>query len=113
MVLKDKVVVYDLVRQRIGWAEYDCELISLVSFRYPHPTLGEYDGEIMKLQEFGYVTGSLEVNVSATRGGRSKDVINTGQWRESSSKSSYTSDYYYLLQVVFLHLLLSWNFRFL
>ncbi|XP_018510627.1 aspartic proteinase-like protein 2 isoform X1 [Brassica rapa] len=80
LVLKDKVVVYDLVRQRIGWAEYDC---------------------------------SLEVNVSATRGGRSKDVINTGQWRESSSKSSYTSDYYYLLQVVFLHLLLSWNFRFL
>ncbi|CAN7096867.1 unnamed protein product [Brassica rapa subsp. narinosa] len=81
LVLKDKVVVYDLVRQRIGWAEYDC---------------------------------SLEVNVSATRGGRSKDVINTGQWRESSTKSSYTSDYYYLLQVVFLiNILLSWNFRFL
>ncbi|KAF3494500.1 hypothetical protein DY000_02058052 [Brassica cretica] len=81
LVLKDKVVVYDLVRQRIGWAEYDC---------------------------------SLEVNVSATRGGRSKDVISTGQWRENSSQISYTSDYYYLLQVVFLiNILLSWNFRFL
>ncbi|KAH0866579.1 hypothetical protein HID58_083790, partial [Brassica napus] len=81
LVLKDKVVVYDLVRQRIGWAEYDC---------------------------------SLEVNVSATRGGRSKDVISTGQWRENISQISYTSDYYYLLQVVFLiNILLSWNFRFL
>ncbi|KAJ0250718.1 Peptidase A1 domain-containing protein [Hirschfeldia incana] len=82
LVLKDKVVVYDLVRQRIGWAEYDC---------------------------------SLEVNVSATRGGRSKDVISTGQWRESSSKSNYTSDCYYLfllLQVVLL-LHLRNNFRFL
>jgi len=27
LVLKDKVVVYDLVRQRIGWAEYDCECV--------------------------------------------------------------------------------------
>lgn len=68
----------------------------------------------MKLQEFDNVTGSLEVNVSATRGGRSKDVISTGQWRENSSQISYTSDYYYLLQVVFLiNILLSWNFRFL
>jgi hypothetical protein len=65
LVLKDKVVVYDLVRQRIGWAEYDC---------------------------------SLEVNVSASRGGRSKDVINTGQWRESGSESFNRS--YYLLQLV-------------
>ncbi|KAL0697440.1 hypothetical protein Bca4012_053562 [Brassica carinata] len=80
LVLKDKVVVYDLVRQRIGWAVYDC---------------------------------SLEVNVSATGGGRSKDVINTGQWRENKSSES---DYYYLflLQVAFLlHLLLSRNFHFL
>ncbi|KAH0916699.1 hypothetical protein HID58_031145 [Brassica napus] len=78
LVLKDKVVVYDLVRQRIGWAVYDC---------------------------------SLEVNVSATGGGRSKDVINTGQWRDSKSSES---DYYYylfLLQVAFLlHILLSRNF---
>ncbi|CAF2105754.1 hypothetical protein Bca4012_091980 [Brassica carinata] len=78
LVLKDKVVVYDLVRQRIGWAVYDC---------------------------------SLEVNVSATGGGRSKDVINTGQWRDS--KSSEIDYYYYLflLQVAFLlHILLSRNF---
>ncbi|CAH2038593.1 unnamed protein product, partial [Thlaspi arvense] len=80
LVLKDKVVVYDLVRQRIGWAEYDC---------------------------------SLEVNVSATRGGQSRDVINTGQWRENSSESGYTSYYLLLLQVVlFLHLLLSRSFSF-
>ncbi|MCD7469372.1 hypothetical protein HAX54_008342 [Datura stramonium] len=26
LVLKDKIIVYDLARQRIGWAEYDCSL---------------------------------------------------------------------------------------
>ncbi|WZY97220.1 hypothetical protein YC2023_069549 [Brassica napus] len=31
------------------------------------------------IAEFCYVTGHLEVNVSATRGGGSKDVINIGQ----------------------------------
>lgn len=67
----------------------------------------------MKLREFDYVTGSQEVNVSATRGGRSKDVISTGQWRESSSKSSYTSDYYYLLLLHVVFLLHLRNFRFL
>lgn len=25
LVLKDKVFVYDLARQRIGWANYDCK----------------------------------------------------------------------------------------
>lgn len=25
LVLKDKIVVYDLANQRIGWADYDCE----------------------------------------------------------------------------------------
>ena len=63
------------------------------------------------MRTFDYVTGSLEVNVSATGGGRSKDVINTGQWRES--KSSEIDYYYYLflLQVAFLlHILLSRNF---
>ncbi|WMV55845.1 hypothetical protein MTR67_049230 [Solanum verrucosum] len=24
LVLKDKIIVYDLARQRIGWANYDC-----------------------------------------------------------------------------------------
>lgn len=57
-----------------------------------------------------YVAGSLDVNVSATRGGQSRDVINTGQWRDNSSESGYTS-YELLLQVVFLlHLLLSRSF---
>ncbi|KFK43135.1 hypothetical protein AALP_AA1G084600 [Arabis alpina] len=81
LVLKDKVVVYDLVRQRIGWAEYDC---------------------------------SLEVNVSATRGGRRENFINTGQWRESSSEKGFYRRYY-LLTVAFLFhlLLLSRSFSFL
>lgn len=25
LVLKDKVFIYDLSRQRIGWADYDCK----------------------------------------------------------------------------------------
>lgn len=25
LVLKDKIVVYDLAHQRIGWANYDCK----------------------------------------------------------------------------------------
>ena len=25
VVLKDKIFVYDLANQRIGWADYDCE----------------------------------------------------------------------------------------
>lgn len=31
LVLKDKIVVYDLARQRIGWANYDCSLSVNVS----------------------------------------------------------------------------------
>ena len=26
IVMKDKIFVYDLARQRIGWANYDCKL---------------------------------------------------------------------------------------
>ena len=26
LVLKDKIFVYDLARQRLGWANYDCKL---------------------------------------------------------------------------------------
>uniref|UniRef100_A0A5B6Z010 Putative aspartic proteinase-like protein 2 isoform X1 n=1 Tax=Davidia involucrata TaxID=16924 RepID=A0A5B6Z010_DAVIN len=31
LVLKDKIIVYDLARQRIGWADYDCSLSVNVS----------------------------------------------------------------------------------
>ncbi|KAE9619634.1 putative nepenthesin [Lupinus albus] len=31
LVLKDKILVYDLARQRIGWADYDCSLAVNVS----------------------------------------------------------------------------------
>ncbi|KAL0436971.1 UNVERIFIED_CONTAM: hypothetical protein Sradi_0405000, partial [Sesamum radiatum] len=31
LVLKDKIVVYDLAGQRIGWANYDCSLSVNVS----------------------------------------------------------------------------------
>jgi hypothetical protein len=31
LVLKDKVFVYDLARQRIGWASYDCSMSVNVS----------------------------------------------------------------------------------
>ncbi|OIW20397.1 hypothetical protein TanjilG_10573 [Lupinus angustifolius] len=31
LVLKDKILVYDLARQRIGWADYDCSLSVNVS----------------------------------------------------------------------------------
>lgn len=36
LVLKDKVVVYDLANQRIGWVNYDCKsiLISTTFFHY-------------------------------------------------------------------------------
>lgn len=27
LVLKDKIIVYDLGGQRIGWADYDCEFV--------------------------------------------------------------------------------------
>lgn len=31
LVLKDKIVVYDLARQRIGWTDYDCQYPPLTS----------------------------------------------------------------------------------
>jgi len=35
LVLKDKIVVYDLAGQRIGWANYDCKF-------QPHYQKGVY-----------------------------------------------------------------------
>ncbi|KAH0781008.1 hypothetical protein KY290_000606 [Solanum tuberosum] len=38
VTLKDRIIVYDLARQRIGWANYDCSLPVNVSI-----TSGTYD----------------------------------------------------------------------
>lgn len=83
LVLKDKVVVYDLVRERIGWADYDC---------------------------------SLEVNVSARRGGQSNDLINARQWGDNSSKThsgSYVQIISTTLLALLLHVLVSRTLLFL
>uniref|UniRef100_M1AZQ0 Aspartic proteinase Asp1 n=1 Tax=Solanum tuberosum TaxID=4113 RepID=M1AZQ0_SOLTU len=34
LVLKDKIIVYDLARQRIGWTDYDCKYPILISDVY-------------------------------------------------------------------------------
>ncbi|CAH9071123.1 unnamed protein product [Cuscuta europaea] len=38
LLLKDKIVVYDLTNQRIGWTEYDCSQPIDVSIRKPNST---------------------------------------------------------------------------
>ncbi|KAL5709684.1 hypothetical protein ACHQM5_020344 [Ranunculus cassubicifolius] len=42
LVLKDKIVVYDLARQRIGWADYDCSQSVNVSMASPAGGRDEY-----------------------------------------------------------------------
>ena len=34
LVLKDKIIVYDLGGQRLGWADYDCKFSSLLTIWY-------------------------------------------------------------------------------
>ncbi|XP_049401905.1 aspartic proteinase 36-like isoform X4 [Solanum stenotomum] len=45
LVLKDKIIVYDLARQRIGWAEYDCSSpvnVSITSGKDEFMNAGQY-----------------------------------------------------------------------
>ncbi|KHN21474.1 Aspartic proteinase-like protein 2 [Glycine soja] len=48
LVLKDKIVVYDLAGQRIGWANYDCSLSVNVS-----ATTGTGRSEFVNAGEIG------------------------------------------------------------
>ncbi|KAK4724872.1 hypothetical protein R3W88_027651 [Solanum pinnatisectum] len=45
LVLKDKIIIYDLARQRIGWAEYDCSSpvnVSITSGKDEFMNAGQY-----------------------------------------------------------------------
>ncbi|KAG2371462.1 Aspartic proteinase-like protein [Vigna angularis] len=58
LVLKDKIVVYDLAGQRIGWANFDSSDAVLFEFNN---------------------VGSLSVNVSATTGTGRSEFVNAGE----------------------------------
>lgn len=104
LVLKDKIFVYDLAHQRIGWSYYDCKFkftIQLYAFyRKLRFSFSKY-----LLHRLGLPTllGSLSVNVSITS---SKDFINEGQLSVSSSTKEMLFKLIPLSFVTFLILLL-------
>lgn len=94
LVLKDKIFVYDLARQRIGWANYDCKCCRCQSH---YEKLIHFFLPIKNSQHLFFYfttfysifcnscTGSLPVNVSASSG--KSEFVNTGQLSGSSSSS--------------------------
>lgn len=105
LVLKDKIFVYDLAHQRIGWANYDCKFnYESVFFKFPSAPLSYFEN-------FSF-SGSLSVNVSVTS---SKDeYINAGQLSESSSSGDMLFKLLTTGIVVFLmHILVFVEFHFL
>lgn len=82
LVLKDKIVVYDLARQRIGWTDYDCKYPLLISeinvgmtCSFP-PNLFSIHNVLFVTNVF-VIIGSSSVNVSITSG--KGEFINAGQ----------------------------------
>ncbi|KAK9061581.1 hypothetical protein SSX86_018763 [Deinandra increscens subsp. villosa] len=82
LVLKDKIIVYDLGGQRIGWSDYDCKFSSL------------FDCSLHTIAN-GYYLGSSSVNVSSNSSGGRSEVINAGQLRDRGEQPRGTSEEIY------------------
>lgn len=100
LVLKDKIIVYDLARQRIGWANYDCKFDQVVMHEV-------FPSKSFLNQDNCCFTGSSSVNVSVTSG---KDVfINEGQLSVSSSSRKHFYQLLNIVIVLLIHLKLFWS----
>lgn len=73
LVLKDKIVVYDLAGQRIGWANYDCK------FHNPYGISSYTFARSLVSNFYLYLSGSSSVNVSTTTSTGQSEYFNTRQ----------------------------------
>lgn len=96
LVLKDKIFVYDLAHQRVGWANYDCKLNRV---NVP-PFVPAIHIAYVELYMNFHFPGSTSVNVSITS---SKDFINAGQLSMSSSSREM---FFKMMPIGFIALLL-------
>lgn len=80
LVLKDKIVVYDLARQQIGWTNYDCKFttVTVISCKKVYTVIRS----VLRLY---LLPGSLSVNVSVTT---TKDEYINARARQTSESSS-------------------------
>lgn len=102
LVLKDKVFVYDIARQRIGWANYDCKY-NLYSHVIWETLVVGYSSSEMNL--YFVLTGSMSVNVSVTSG---KDIVNSGQpCLNISKRGMFLRFFFSILLALFLYIFFS------
>lgn len=80
LVLKDKIVVYDIAGQRLGWANYDCKFPFLITLS---PSLS------LSLSYKLMTAGSSSVNVSTTTSTGKTEFFNAGQVDSSNSADFY------------------------
>lgn len=118
LVLKNKIVVYDLSNQKIGWTDYDCKCdyflthvstiwVYLVSQKqYPDP-----------YSNSGYLTwyrtGSSSVNVSTTTDTGKTKFVNAGEIVNSSPTCNYYNPVPTTLVALLLHVLVFGIYTFL
>lgn len=96
VAIRDKMFVYDLDHQRIGWAEYNCECDCVFDRTFSFWLCMIFDHQ----QKYG-IAGSLDV----TRGEQNKHIINTRKSRGNNTKggSYLTLMIYLLLLFLFSH----------
>ncbi|CAA0841247.1 Eukaryotic aspartyl protease family protein [Striga hermonthica] len=75
LILKDKIVVYDLASQRIGWANYDCSLSVNVSTtsngRTEFVNAGQIDSSSVGLEPYKLISSKQDApNIGRLRGHR-------------------------------------------
>lgn len=105
-MLKDKIVVYDLAGQRIGWANYDCKF-----GLYPRFKLTNFMCFLHLILVYLIFVGSSSVNVSTSNTGTT-EFVDAGQFgrnaspRYEPSNQLLTTFICLLLQITFFGFLL-------
>lgn len=88
LVLKDKIFVYDLVGQRIGWANYDCKNLIPLNSDVDSKTISSF----RTLQISQLLSGSMSVNVSATSSSGRSEYVNAGQFSDNAAPQKLSLD---------------------